>query len=42
MSSLSKYDDIFDVRELFECGIDLGLNARISADAWRIGGTAQL
>jgi hypothetical protein len=42
MSSLSEYVDILDVRELFECGVDLGQDARISADARRIGGAAQL
>jgi len=41
MSSLSEYDLILDVRELFECGIDLGQDACISTDARRIGGTAQ-
>ena len=41
MPCLSEYDDIFNVRELFECGIDLRLNARISTDTWRIGGAAQ-
>jgi hypothetical protein len=41
MASLSEYDDTFDGRELFECGIDLSQDTCISANTWRIGGTAQ-
>jgi hypothetical protein len=41
VSGLSEYDDILDVRELFEGRIDLIQDACISADAWRTGGTAQ-
>ncbi len=41
VSILSEYDDILDVRELFEGRIDLSQDACISADAWRTGGTAQ-
>jgi hypothetical protein len=41
VSGLSEYDNILDVRELFEGRIDLSQNACISADAWRTGGTAQ-
>ncbi len=41
VSSLIENDDSLDVRELFEGGIDLGQDACISTDAWRLGGTAE-
>ena len=42
MCRLCENYDIIDVRELFERGIDPGLNTRISANTWRIGGAAQV
>ena len=41
MSIHVEYNDALDVRELFECGVDLNQNARIGADAWRKCGATQ-